>query len=188
MPFYTYVPNPYGPLGGNGAGMYVPIDDNNTWRMNFQTKAAEDISRATAEPAPRDARGSPDKLVNGVRQRLRLPENDYLIDRESQRSSSYSGIDSDNADQDMAVTESMGGIYDRSREHLGTTDRAIIRMRRMLIEAAKGLEKGVEPPGLTGDFAAIRSAERILDHGEDWRMLGTSADPMLRQPLAPLAG
>jgi hypothetical protein len=86
----------------------------------------------------------------------------------------------------MAVTESMGGIYDRSHEHLGTTDRAIIRMRRMLIDAAKNLEHGIEPPGLEGAFAGIRSAERILDRGEDWRMLGTATDPVLRLPVAPL--
>ncbi len=188
MPFYTYVPNPYGPLGGNGAGMYVPIDDDHTWRMNFVTKGSGDVSRVMVEPTPVNARTTVDPYVNGVRRRSRLPENDYLIDRESQRVASYTGIDSDNADQDMAVTESMGAIYDRSHEHLGTTDRAIIRMRRMLIDTAKDLAKGIEPRGLDASrpFDRIRSAERVLDAGEDWRMLGTDTDVALTMPVAPL--
>ena len=49
----------------------------------------------------------------------------------------------------MAVTESMGRIYDRSREHLGTTDALIIRTRRKLIAAARALaEQGVALPGV----------------------------------------
>jgi hypothetical protein len=190
MPFYTYVPNPYGPIGGQGLGFYVPIDDNTTWRMNLVTKGPADISRVMVEATPRDARTTPDAYVNGVRTRARLPENDYLIDRESQRLRSFTGIDSDNADQDMAITESMGAIYDRTREHLATTDLAIIRMRRRLINAARDLARGIEPPGIDASlpFHEIRSAERVMDHGEDWRLLGTYADPVLAQPVAPLAG
>ena len=46
------------------------------------------------------------------------------------------------------VTESMGPIYDRTQEHLGSTDLAIIRMRHILLSAAKGLAEGKEPPAV----------------------------------------
>ena len=72
-----------------------------------------------------------------MQERTQWAENDYLIDREKQRTETYTGIDGI-AQQDMAVTESMGDIYDRGQEHLGTSDRAIIRMRRLLIKAAQG--------------------------------------------------
>ena len=50
-------------------------------------------------------------------------ENDYLIDREAQKNwDSYTGIPGIRQ-QDMAVTETMGPIYNRRQEHLGTTDR-----------------------------------------------------------------
>jgi hypothetical protein len=125
---------------------------------------------------------------SGVIDRPWLPENDYLIDRELQRTTTYTGIQPIGP-QDMAVTESMGAIYDRTNERLGTTDRAIIRFRRMLINAAKDLEKGIEPPALDAAMAfdEIRSAERILDHDQSWRDLGTDKDPMLQPPIAPLA-
>ena len=47
--------------------------------------------------------------------------NDYLLDREIQRTTSYTGIWSVN-DQDRSVQESMGPIYDRRKEHLGSSD------------------------------------------------------------------
>ena len=63
--------------------------------------------------------------------------NDYLIDREKQaRNEDFTGIPTIPL-QDQAVTESMGPIYARSNEHLGTTDSMVIRTRRRLIKAAK---------------------------------------------------
>jgi len=75
----------------------------------------------------------------------------------------------------------VGPVSDRSQEQLGSTDRAITRMRHILLSAAKGLADGKEPPAVTGDFSAIRGAEKILEPGEDWRLLGTDADPVVRE-------
>ena len=45
------------------------------------------------------------------------------------------------------MTESMGEVYDRTQEHLGTSDTMIIRTRRRMIDAAKALrDNGVLPP------------------------------------------
>ena len=59
--------------------------------------------------------------------------------------------------------ESMGPIYDRSSEHLGSSDLAIINTRRRLMAAARDLANGTEP------FAAqhpevyrVRSAAKVL--------------------------
>ena len=81
------------------------------------------------------------------------------------------------------VTESLGPNYDRTQEQLGSTDRAITRMRRILIAAARGLASGDEPPAVGGDldYESIRGAEKILEPGEDWRVLGTDDDPVVRE-------
>ena len=46
----------------------------------------------------------------------------------------------------------MGPIYDRTKEHLGVSDIAVIRFRRLMIDAARQLaESGATPPSLGGD-------------------------------------
>jgi phenylpropionate dioxygenase-like ring-hydroxylating dioxygenase large terminal subunit len=97
-------------------------------------------------------------------------ENDYLIDREMQKNGeSYTGLPSVFL-EDQALTESMGYIYQRTQEHLGTTDSMIIRVRRALIRAAEALrEQGVVPPGVDSPEAyAQRSGGVILPRNVDW--------------------
>jgi hypothetical protein len=81
------------------------------------------------------------------------------------------------------VTESAGAIWDRSQEHLGTTDKSIITLRRILINAAKDLARGGAPPAVDPSlpYETIRSAEKVLAPGEDWRVLGTNDDPMVQR-------
>jgi phthalate 4,5-dioxygenase oxygenase subunit len=101
------------------------------------------------------------------------PENDFLIDREAQRrnegTSGYTGI-TGIAMQDAAVTSSMGPIYDRSREHLGTSDAMVIRVRRRLIAAVKAhMANGTLPPGVDDPGAyRVRSGGVYLPDGADW--------------------
>jgi hypothetical protein len=83
-------------------------------------------------------------VIPGTWRRVRNKDNDYLIDRQMQRSMNYTGLPGNRA-QDQAVTESMGPIMDRTREHLGAADTAIIVMRRMLMRMARRLAEGVEP-------------------------------------------
>src|SRR5574341_25629 len=72
--------------------------------------------------------------------------------------------------QDQAIQESQGLVVDRSRERLGTSDTAIIHVRRRLMSAARALrERGTPAPGV--DRAAsysVRSASTILAPGERW--------------------
>jgi phthalate 4,5-dioxygenase len=76
--------------------------------------------------------------------------NDYLIDRDVQRTRSFTGIEGIHV-QDQAVTESMGPITDHSWEMLAPSDRMIAATRRRLLLAAKALaETGALPPGAGG--------------------------------------
>jgi hypothetical protein len=95
--------------------------------------------------------------------------NDFGIDREAQRTASYTGIPGIHQ-QDQAITESMGTIYDRSHEHLGTSDAMVIRTRRRLINAAKALARdGSLPPGVDDPSVyRYRSGGVILPRTTDW--------------------
>jgi nitrite reductase/ring-hydroxylating ferredoxin subunit len=76
---------------------------------------------------------------------LQNRSNDYLVDRELQKTSSFTGIRGVRV-QDMAVQEDQRGpLSDRSREHLGASDLGVIATRRMLLKQLKALRKGIEP-------------------------------------------
>jgi hypothetical protein len=72
--------------------------------------------------------------------------NDYLIDRVAQKTTSYTGIKGVRV-QDMAVQEDQRGpISDRTTEHLGSSDAGVIATRRRLMNQARDLQNGIEPP------------------------------------------
>jgi hypothetical protein len=189
LPYMCYIASI--PVGGGGGILMVPIDDNTFWRYNIGTRvntpeqesilseARISTGSGGRERSPFAERGTSER---GIRVREYVAENDYQIDRTFQKEKAFAGI-RDFVSQDLAVTESMGAIYDRRQEHLGTTDRAIIRMRSLLLRSAKALAEGVEPPAVDPSlpFRDIRSAEKILAPGEDWRLLGTSADPLVQR-------
>ena len=175
LPFYAMVPT--GVLGLEiRFRAYVPLDDNNTmvWTINTAqpNRAQAVVPRGAAAgglavrldylPNTTDWLGRWRLEANG--------SNDYLIDRELQKSGeSYSGIRGIRQ-QDAAVTGSMGTIYDRTHEHLGTTDALIIRTRRRMIAAAKALrDEGIIPPGVDNpEIYRQRSGGVILPRAADW--------------------
>jgi hypothetical protein len=127
--------------------IWVPIDDEQCWVYNFM------YSHDPAQPIPpeqaiydeaRAGRGPDDLDATFVPKRNR--SNDYLIDRAKQRTTSFTGIHGINT-QDFVVQEGMGTINDRSREHLGSTDRCVIALRRVLLDALDRLERGEPLPG-----------------------------------------
>jgi phenylpropionate dioxygenase-like ring-hydroxylating dioxygenase large terminal subunit len=107
--------------------------------------------------------------------------NDYLIDRAAQRTESFTGIAGIHQ-QDQAVTESMGPIYDRRQEHLASSDAMVIRTRRRALAAARALrDEGVVPPGV--DAPAVyrcRSGGVILPRDAAW----LEATQELRHPAS----
>lgn len=92
-------------------------------------------------------------------------ENDYLIDRFTQRNFTITGIKAF-ALQDVAVIEDQwGAIADRTREHLVGSDEMIIRVRRHLMKMARDLGEGIEPaaPHRPDLFAARPATLRITN-------------------------
>ena len=144
---------------------WVPVDDDHMmfWSMAeprtrqgrgppAARRAAETAARRRGRRAGGQAGGHeylPDTTDwLGKFRLVQNQSNDYLIDREAQRTQSYTGIPGIHQ-QDQAITESMGPIYDRTHEHLGTSDAMVIRTRRRVINAAKALrDTGDVPPGV----------------------------------------
>ena len=95
--------------------------------------------------------------------------NDYLMDREAQRTGvSYSGVHGI-AIQDSSLQESMGPICDRTKEKLAPTDRGIMLARRKLLHAVKALqEEGTQPPGVDPQTHKVRSASFLLPKNQNY--------------------
>jgi phthalate 4,5-dioxygenase oxygenase subunit len=103
--------------------------------------------------------------------KLRTAGNRYRQDRGAMREKqSWSGIDA-NPNQDAAMTESMGPIYDRTRERLGQSDAAVVHMRHRLLGALRAFMAGAEPLGLDTviSYERIRSQAIVIPIDADWR-------------------
>src|SRR3989442_13958890 len=96
--------------------------------------------------------------------------NDYLVDHRLARNELMIGIPFLGNLQDRAMTETMGPIYDRTQEHLGTTDAMVIFMRRRLIDAAKALhDEGAVPVNVDDpNLCRVRPASALLPERESW--------------------
>ncbi len=195
FPFYTMIPT--GVLGVQIlVRAWVPIDDDHMMFWSFAVpgsrtqgqgappgvNASAGSGAAIAERAGRPANGGNNPYAGGMQflpdtpgwvGKWRLTQNaanDYGIDREAQHTSSYTGIPGIHQ-QDQAITESMGTIYNRSNEHLGTSDAMVIRTRRRLIRAARAFDQeGTPPPAVNQpELYGVRSGGVILPRTTDWQ-------------------
>jgi phthalate 4,5-dioxygenase oxygenase subunit len=160
MPWWTMIP-PYGDNALNGHA-WVPIDDKNNfaWSLTYHpTRALTEDELQTIEKGG----GMHVELVPGTYRPVMNKENDYLMDREAQKSGrTYSGI-MGIAMQDASLQESMGALQNREKEHLVSTDAAIMMARRRLFHSAQSLQKdGTSPPGLETVTHQVRSASFTL--------------------------
>ncbi|HKT18609.1 MAG TPA: Rieske 2Fe-2S domain-containing protein [Stellaceae bacterium] len=129
------------------ARAWVPLDDTHTMFIMIGPKEGAGSSRQVIPMQP----NTTDWL--GRFRSVQSAENDYLVDRELQRRTSFTGIDHIHI-QDQAITESMGEITDHAFENLAASDRMIAITRRRLLLAAKALaEQGTVPPGATSPEA-----------------------------------
>ncbi|HTE87138.1 MAG TPA: Rieske 2Fe-2S domain-containing protein [Dehalococcoidia bacterium] len=165
LPAYTMIPaDPGKPINGH---VWTPIDDEHCWAFSFTWTADGPLP-----PLPEDKNISQNGI--GIHadvdpktfKPLRNQYNDYMIDRQLQKTKTMTGI-LGTGEQDMAVQESMGICVDRSLERLGTSDTAIIAMRRVLLRELKALQEGKEPHAAShGSVYHVRSASAVIDRGQ----------------------
>jgi len=151
--------------------IWVAIDDTTTAVYNwmYSYDRAIPIDPAWAERMETQYGRGPDDLIPGTFRLKKNMRNDYAIDRTVQKTKTFTGIVGINT-QDMALQEGMGPVVDRSKEHLGTSDRAIIAMRQLLLEALDGLDRGEEPRGLDpADYRNVRAVDMMIPLDAPWR-------------------
>jgi nitrite reductase/ring-hydroxylating ferredoxin subunit len=141
MPVHAYAPSAL--PGENMFGQtFVPVTDTTCWIYTYAWNPERPIT--DAERTLYQGGNGVIAEVDASYVPLRHKGNDYLIDRQLQKTKSYTGI-TGVSEQDAAVQDSQGPIADRTREHLGPTDLGILRFRKLVMDCARELARGKEP-------------------------------------------
>jgi phthalate 4,5-dioxygenase len=157
---------------------FTPIDDEHTMFWFFQVSEvplnAEQRRRAFEQAGMQPGIDLDDQLRMHANR-----ENNWQQDRAAmRRGESHTGLVGVNR-EDVVVQESMGPLLDRSKEHLGVSDSAIIRFRRMMIDAVRNFENGAPPLGINSQLphSDLRAEERMLPIEADWHVVAPTGAP-----------
>jgi phthalate 4,5-dioxygenase oxygenase subunit len=176
-PFFCIIPPPLDRTQPVHCQIFVPVDDSNT--MLFDVYFSQNGS-----PVSSEAMRAKLNAVRGVDLderdfRLGKRENRWLQNRAAMKDGDWTGIPGFQ-NQDIAAQESMGGaggVVDRTREHLGMSDIAVIRMRRRMLENVAMNERGETPIGLQPGvpYGLIASEQRVIPIDQPWQTVGAHA-------------
>ncbi len=174
VPFTAFIPRPMEKTQNCHIQVFVPVDNERT--IFYGVFFSQDGS-----PVDEAATRAKHHLVPGVdldRNWFKLANeaNWFNQDRDAMKNGSWTGINGF-SNQDMACQESMGPIVDRTAEHLGTSDIAIIRMRKRMLEAVRRFQNGEPLIGLDPDIAygKIRTEQLIIPIEQPWQTVGNYA-------------
>lgn len=193
MPFWSMT-GPYGDNPIRHTRGWVPIDDETSFlfavtfhplRPLAESEIAQMRAGSGAGYVGVDNFRPPTSDAFGAWKPKASKANDYFLSRDLQHTTFFSGIP-DFWAQDAAVQETMGPIYDRSREHLGTSDLGVIRVRQQLIAAATMLRdqgaapRSAEDPsvyGVRGAAVLIPATQSWFDASEEHRRVSAGVNP-----------
>jgi nitrite reductase/ring-hydroxylating ferredoxin subunit len=171
LPSYTIIPGTFG--GSYTFTGAVPRDATTTIGITATWNTEHDIPKR------------PFVEVDENYFPLQNKANDYLIDRQAQKTVSFTGIRGVRV-QDMAVQEDQRGpISDRTTEHLGSSDTGVIATRRRLLRQAQALAKGTEPrqPSTPAAYR-VRSMAVVADRSVPWQELMQEHMPIDRRVVS----
>jgi len=169
LPFWTFIP----PDGQKAPefrrnrrliNAFVPRDDYTTWHVQFFYDPGQIIDREHRMIEANTPHDENFFKTNGK-------DVWYNQDRELMRTQNMSGIVGV-ALQDHAVSETMGPMADRTREHLGRSDAAVVAFRRMMLKAVRQLqETGELPQAEQGrfDWSEITAETFLFSPEKKWQ-------------------
>jgi phthalate 4,5-dioxygenase oxygenase subunit len=108
---------------------HVPVDDYNCYWYAIFTSFTEPVKKEQMRAQRLELFELPDYVPR------RNKKNNYGYSVQEQLTKTYTGMGDDINVHDQWAIESQGPIQDRTREHLGTTDKGINAYRRMLVNA-----------------------------------------------------
>ena len=166
--------------------MHVPVDDEHTCWYSFFTSFAGPLDKDTM----RRQRLAHMQLPGYVPKNGR--HNDWAFNAHEQRTRTYLGMGEEDINlHDQWAVESMGAIQDRTREHLGTSDKVIMAHRRTLLKAIETVRAGGTPPMVlnVADAQALQGPDTIdcIAPAQGWQLHWQQAAAAKRAGAAWLA-
>jgi phenylpropionate dioxygenase-like ring-hydroxylating dioxygenase large terminal subunit len=145
---------------------HVPVDDETCYWYAIFTSFTGPVDKKRMREQRLELYELPDYISRRNR------SNNYGYDVNEQLSETYTGMGHDINVHDQWAIESQGRIQDRTREHLGTSDKGIVTYRRMLVKAIESTLKGGDAPLLidasqAGEFSGPPSIDGIEKAGVD---------------------
>ena len=139
--------------------MHVPVDDTQTYWYAIFTSFAGPVDKESMRAQRLKHITLPDYIPKSGR------HNQWGFNPQEQMTRTYLGMGEDDINvHDQWACESMGPIQDRTREHLGTSDRAIMANRRLLMQAIDEVQAGRTPLGMAqAEVAAQRVGPDTVD-------------------------
>ena len=143
LPSHTMIPYQKG-LSIHGH-CWVPRDDETCWVWTMSWNPDQPLSSDDRDAIANETFRSTRRQVDPVTFRPLRNINPTTIGSTANSSgtTTMTGIHGFAA-QDQAIQESMGTVVDRTQERLGTSDTAIIAMRRLLLQEIRALQQGQE--------------------------------------------
>jgi phenylpropionate dioxygenase-like ring-hydroxylating dioxygenase large terminal subunit len=133
---------------------HVPVDDVSCYWYAAFTSFSDPVNKDVMRTQRLANHALPDYIPHAGR------ANNWGFDPEEQRTATYTGMGMDINVHDQWAVESMGAIADRTKEHLGYSDRIITAARRMIFRAIDAALDGRDPPGVA-HAAALRGPDTI---------------------------
>lgn len=118
---------------------HVPIDDTRNYWYAIFTSFGQPVNKDEMRNQRLELYELPDYIPR------KNKSNDYGFDPHEQHEETYTGMGADINVHDQWAVESMGSIQDRTKEHLGQSDKAIVAYRRILRAAIEEAGKGGTP-------------------------------------------
>ena len=167
MPNFSSFPGQTAP-SGYSVNWHVPIDDTSHWKYVIVFDRERPLEREVIQRG-RDELTADYHLV-------RNKSNRYLQDRESMKTQSFSGIGYSFQAQDACVIEGAGPVQDRTKEHLVTSDKAIVAARKLLLKAIQDVRDGRDPAHVVrdptaNDFAHIAVVSEVTSKSADLKAI-----------------
>jgi len=123
--------------------MHLPVDDTHTYWYSVFTSFAGPVDKEAMRKQRLQYISLPDYIPKSGR------HNRWGFNPEEQLTQTYLGMGEDDINvHDQWAVESMGPIQDRTREHLGTSDKVIMANRRTLLKAIETVQSGGIAPGV----------------------------------------